>query len=172
MLATIPLGAGLADHDLDTGSAYLHVGYGSPEIARLGHPSSPRTHAENDKGQPGSSTQSSGINAATAQAFRQDMDYSRDNGTGKQLTLSGADSLGRRKNRSIRSPRLHGADGYTQAKGKSAMAMTTHVDIVSIEESLFSGPVEYIVAPAVMGEVCIYPMHAPMLTHLDQELFG
>jgi F-type H+-transporting ATPase subunit epsilon len=46
------------------------------------------------------------------------------------------------------------------------MAMTTHVDIVSIEESLFSGQVEFVVAPAEMGEVCIYPMHAPMLTRL------
>lgn len=46
------------------------------------------------------------------------------------------------------------------------MAMTMHVDIVSIEESLFSGMVEYVVAPAEMGEVCIYPFHAPLLTHL------
>jgi F-type H+-transporting ATPase subunit epsilon len=46
------------------------------------------------------------------------------------------------------------------------MAMTMHVDIVSIEESLFSGLAEYVVAPAEMGEVCIYPMHAPLLTHL------
>jgi F-type H+-transporting ATPase subunit epsilon len=46
------------------------------------------------------------------------------------------------------------------------MAMTMHVDIVSIEESLFSGLAEYVVAPAEMGEVCIYPFHAPLLTHL------
>lgn len=46
------------------------------------------------------------------------------------------------------------------------MAMTMHVDIVSIEELLFSGLAEFVVAPAEMGEVCIYPMHAPMLTHL------
>jgi F-type H+-transporting ATPase subunit epsilon len=46
------------------------------------------------------------------------------------------------------------------------MAMTMHVDIVSIKESLFSGLAEYVVAPAEMGEVCIYPMHAPLLTHL------
>jgi len=46
------------------------------------------------------------------------------------------------------------------------MAMTMHVDVVSIEEALFSGLAEYVVAPAEMGEVCIYPMHAPMLTHL------
>jgi F-type H+-transporting ATPase subunit epsilon len=46
------------------------------------------------------------------------------------------------------------------------MAMTMHVDIVSIEESLFSGLAEFVVAPAEMGEVCIYPFHAPLLTHL------
>ena len=46
------------------------------------------------------------------------------------------------------------------------MAMTMHVDIVSIEEMLFSGLVEFVVAPAVMGEVGIYPMHAPLITPL------
>lgn len=46
------------------------------------------------------------------------------------------------------------------------MAMTMHVDIVSIEESLFSGLAEFVVAPAVMGEVGIYPMHAPLVTRL------
>jgi F-type H+-transporting ATPase subunit epsilon len=46
------------------------------------------------------------------------------------------------------------------------MAMTMHVDIVSIEEALFSGLAEFVVAPAEMGEVCIYPSHAPMLTRL------
>ena len=46
------------------------------------------------------------------------------------------------------------------------MAMTMRVDIVSIEESLFSGLAEFVVAPAEMGEVCVYPMHAPMLTRL------
>lgn len=46
------------------------------------------------------------------------------------------------------------------------MAMTMHVDVVSVEEALFSGLAEFVVAPAEMGEVCIYPMHAPMLTRL------
>lgn len=47
------------------------------------------------------------------------------------------------------------------------MAMTMHVDVVSVEEALFSGLAEFVVAPAEMGEVCIYPMHAPMLTRLS-----
>lgn len=47
------------------------------------------------------------------------------------------------------------------------MAMTMHVDIVSAEQLLFSGMAEFIVAPAEMGEVGIYPRHAPMLTRMQ-----
>ena len=46
------------------------------------------------------------------------------------------------------------------------MAMTMHLDIVSAESELFSGVAEVVVAPAVMGEVGIYPRHTPMLTPL------
>jgi F-type H+-transporting ATPase subunit epsilon len=46
------------------------------------------------------------------------------------------------------------------------MAMTVHVDIVSAEQSIFSGLAEFIAAPAQMGEVGIYPRHAPMLTRI------
>ena len=46
------------------------------------------------------------------------------------------------------------------------MAMTMHVDIVSAESELFSGTAEVVVAPAVMGEVGIYPRHTPLLTPL------
>lgn len=46
------------------------------------------------------------------------------------------------------------------------MAMTMHVDVVSIEASIFSGRVERVVAPAEMGEVGIYPGHAPLLARL------
>lgn len=44
------------------------------------------------------------------------------------------------------------------------MAMTIHIDVVSAEESIFSGLAEFVVAPAIMGEVGIYPRHAPMIT--------
>jgi F-type H+-transporting ATPase subunit epsilon len=44
--------------------------------------------------------------------------------------------------------------------------MTVHVDIVSAETEIFSGPAEMVFAPAVMGEVGILPRHAPLLTHL------
>ena len=46
------------------------------------------------------------------------------------------------------------------------MAMTMHVDVVSAERSLFSGPAEFIVAPAEMGEVGIYPRHTPLITRI------
>jgi len=46
------------------------------------------------------------------------------------------------------------------------MAMTMHVDIVSAEAEIFSGTVEMVVAPAIMGEVGIYPRHTQMLTPL------
>lgn len=46
------------------------------------------------------------------------------------------------------------------------MGTIFHLDIVSTEESIYSGPAEFIVAPAVMGEVGIYPQHTPMLTRI------
>jgi F-type H+-transporting ATPase subunit epsilon len=46
------------------------------------------------------------------------------------------------------------------------MAMTIHVDIVSAEQSIFSGPAEMLVAPAERGEVGIYPRHTQMLAPL------
>jgi F-type H+-transporting ATPase subunit epsilon len=44
------------------------------------------------------------------------------------------------------------------------MAMTIHLDVVSAEESIFSGEAEFVIAPASMGEVGIYPRHTPMIT--------
>ncbi len=46
------------------------------------------------------------------------------------------------------------------------MAMTIHVDIVSAQESIYSGLAELVSAPAIMGEVGITPRHAPLLTFL------
>ena len=46
------------------------------------------------------------------------------------------------------------------------MAMTVHVDVVSAEESIFSGLVEMVVVPGEMGELGIYPGHAPLLTRI------
>ena len=46
------------------------------------------------------------------------------------------------------------------------MAMTMHVDIVSAEDSIFSGTVEELYAPGEMGELGIFPRHAQLITRL------
>ena len=46
------------------------------------------------------------------------------------------------------------------------MAITTHLDIVSAEQQLFSGIVEMVVATGELGEIGIVPGHAPLLTLL------
>ena len=46
------------------------------------------------------------------------------------------------------------------------MSTVFHVDIVSAEESIYSGPAEFLVAPAEAGEVGIYPQHTPLLTRI------
>lgn len=46
------------------------------------------------------------------------------------------------------------------------MAMTTHLDIVSAEQNIFSGLVEMIIATGEQGELGILFGHAPLLTAL------
>lgn len=46
------------------------------------------------------------------------------------------------------------------------MALTVHVDVVSAEQSIFSGLAELVVVPAEMGEVGIYPRHTPLITRI------
>ena len=46
------------------------------------------------------------------------------------------------------------------------MAMTVHVDVVSAEEAIFSGLVEFAVFPGKAGELGIYPRHTPLLTRI------
>jgi F-type H+-transporting ATPase subunit epsilon len=46
------------------------------------------------------------------------------------------------------------------------MANTIHVDVVSAEEQIFSGDAEFVVLPGVLGELGIYPRHAPLLTQI------
>jgi len=46
------------------------------------------------------------------------------------------------------------------------MAMTVHVDVVSAEELIFSGLAEMVVVPGQMGELGIYPRHAPLMTSI------
>jgi F-type H+-transporting ATPase subunit epsilon len=46
------------------------------------------------------------------------------------------------------------------------MAMTIHVDVVSAEEEIFSGLVEFAVFPGEAGELGIMPRHTPLLTRI------
>ena len=46
------------------------------------------------------------------------------------------------------------------------MAHTIHVDVVSLSESIYSGDAEFVVLPGVMGELGIYPQHAPLITQI------
>ena len=46
------------------------------------------------------------------------------------------------------------------------MALTVHVDVVSAEKELFSGPAELVVATAELGQVGILPGHSPFLARL------
>ncbi len=46
------------------------------------------------------------------------------------------------------------------------MANTMHVDVVSAEESIFSGEAEFVVLPGEAGELGIYPRHAPLITRI------
>lgn len=46
------------------------------------------------------------------------------------------------------------------------MALTVSVNVVSAEESLFSGPAEFVVLPGEAGELGIFPGHAPLMTRV------
>ena len=46
------------------------------------------------------------------------------------------------------------------------MAHTIHLDVVSAEEQIFSGDVEFVILPGVSGELGIYPRHTPLLTEI------
>jgi F-type H+-transporting ATPase subunit epsilon len=46
------------------------------------------------------------------------------------------------------------------------MAHTIHIDVVSAEESLFSGEAEFVVLPGEAGELGIYPKHTPLITRI------
>lgn len=46
------------------------------------------------------------------------------------------------------------------------MAMTVHCDIVSAEGEVFSGLIEFVSVTGSLGDLGIYPGHAPLLTEL------
>ncbi len=46
------------------------------------------------------------------------------------------------------------------------MALTFHLDIVSAEALIFSGPASKVIVPGKAGELCILARHAPLLAEL------
>ena len=46
------------------------------------------------------------------------------------------------------------------------MATTIRVDVVSAEESIFSGEAEFVALPGEAGELGIYPRHTPLITRI------
>src|SRR3954462_1014209 len=47
-----------------------------------------------------------------------------------------------------------------------ATSNTIHVDVVSAEESIYSGEAEFVVLPGEAGELGIYPQHTPLITRI------
>ena len=43
---------------------------------------------------------------------------------------------------------------------------TIHVDVVSAEESIFSGDARFVALPGEAGELGIYPRHTPLITRI------
>ncbi len=43
---------------------------------------------------------------------------------------------------------------------------TIHVDVVSAEESIFSGEATFVALPGESGELGIYPRHTPLITRI------
>ena len=46
------------------------------------------------------------------------------------------------------------------------MANTIQVDVVSAEESIFSGQARFVALPGESGELGIYPRHTPLITRI------
>ncbi|MFN3785655.1 MAG: F0F1 ATP synthase subunit epsilon [Thiothrix sp.] len=46
------------------------------------------------------------------------------------------------------------------------MAMTFHLDVVTAEQALFSGTVEEVIAPGVLGDLGILPRHSQLISKL------
>ena len=46
------------------------------------------------------------------------------------------------------------------------MSNTIHVDVVSAEESIYSGEATFVVLPGENGELGVYPRHTPLITRI------
>ena len=62
-----------------------------------------------------------------------------------------------------------GRDGSPAVAYKPRMAdptPTLHVDVVSAQESIYSGEARFVVLPGEAGELGIYPRHTPLITRV------
>ena len=46
------------------------------------------------------------------------------------------------------------------------MSLTIHIDVVSAEESIFSGEARFVALPGEAGELGIFPRHTPLITRI------
>ena len=81
------------------------------------------------------------------------------------------DDRQRRMRQPARAGVLHGRpDRRSPRKGEDTAVNphgnTIHVDVVSAEESIFSGEAEFVVLPGEAGELGIYPRHTPLITRI------
>src|SRR4051812_16871434 len=69
--------------------------------------------------------------------------------------------------RSHRGSLCQGRRDEERGRGQEIMANATlHIDVVSAEESIFSGEAEFVVLPGEAGELGIYPRHTPLITRI------
>jgi F-type H+-transporting ATPase subunit epsilon len=54
----------------------------------------------------------------------------------------------------------------TDIRKRLSMAHTIHVDVVSAEEQIYSGPAEFVALPGEAGQLGIYPRHTPLITRI------
>src|SRR5204863_6952175 len=80
------------------------------------------------------------------------------------------DDRQRRVRHAARASVLHGgADRGSLRESENIAVMaapTIHVDVVSAEESIYSGEAEFVVLPGEAGELGIYPRHTPLITRI------
>jgi F-type H+/Na+-transporting ATPase subunit beta len=89
----------------------------------------------------------------------------QDAGRRRVRRLSGAGLLhGRHDRRGHR----EGQDPEVRVRGTEigANMSAIHVDVVSAEESIFSGEAAFVILPGEAGELGIYPRHAPLITRI------
>ncbi|MVT29684.1 F0F1 ATP synthase subunit epsilon [Acidovorax citrulli] len=66
----------------------------------------------------------------------------------------------------FRAPPSDAADSLLSPTFGRKTMNTIHVDVVSAEESIFSGEARFVALPGEAGELGIYPRHTPLITRI------